>query len=151
MMVGYATYNDERFFIADDGSKNNEPTYTYITVQKIKEAYPNDQLFLIVGEDAYLDIKNWKNVEELFANLNGMFVIRRGKSHRLSKKTRNMYPIETYFSDPDESVDISSTKIRALLKCGLSCKYLLPTHVYDFILSHKLYKDWEELERQANV
>lgn len=41
------------------------PSYTIDTVEAVKQAYPDDQLFWIVGTDAYANLDKWHRIEEL--------------------------------------------------------------------------------------
>lgn len=49
------------------GSKKEKPNYTIDTVRKLKHSLKNsDQLFLLVGMDAFADIAQWHQAEVLF-------------------------------------------------------------------------------------
>ena len=41
------------------------PSYTIDTVEAVKQAYPDDEIVLIVGSDAYQKIDQWHRVDEL--------------------------------------------------------------------------------------
>ena len=41
------------------------PSYTIDTVEAVKQAYPDDEIVLIVGSDAYEKIDQWHRVDEL--------------------------------------------------------------------------------------
>lgn len=41
------------------------PSYTIDTVEAIKEAFPDDQILLVVGTDAYAKIDSWNRADEL--------------------------------------------------------------------------------------
>ena len=150
MMVFLAVSDDDRFCVGMDYSESNKPTYTYQTVERYRIKYPKDTIYLIVGEDAFVDIKTWKNYLEIFKYIDGIYVYRRGKGIRPLVELQAMYHVkELYCNRSEDTIDISSSMIRKRLKGGLSCKYLLPSGVYEYILNHKLYKDWKELVKQG--
>jgi nicotinate-nucleotide adenylyltransferase len=48
-------------------SKKEKPNYTIDTVRRIKQSFKNsDQLFLLIGMDAFADIAKWHQAEALF-------------------------------------------------------------------------------------
>ena len=43
------------------------PSYAIDTVEAVRSSYPNDEIFLIMGADAYSKIDQWHRAEELHA------------------------------------------------------------------------------------
>lgn len=147
MMAVIATQHDHRFRVCDDYIEPGQPTYTYITVKKLKELYKEDKLYLILGEDAYIDFCKWKNYQELIKDITGFYVCPRDNkvSHDslevLYDNLRYLNPsLEVYVSADSYELTISSTEIRKRINEDKSCRYLLPEGVYQYILDHKLYK-----------
>ena len=110
---------DDHFYVSPTEYEREKPSYTIDTLRYFKKVFPLDDLFLIVGEDAFRQIPKWKESDEI-QNLAEIIVIER-------------------------TINISSTMIREMIRHGDSCRYLLPYQVYDYILNHKLYKDLENM------
>lgn len=148
MMAAIAITNErDRFDVCQDFIEDKKPTYTYITVKKLKESLSSDDLFLILGEDAFLDFKSWKNYKEILKDIKGFYIYPRGENSSrqairdLMDELKLFAPnLDLYMSLNAYELDISSTVIRDRIKRGLTCKYLLPEGVYQYILNHKLYK-----------
>ena len=43
------------------------PSYTYETVEAVRTAYPEAEIFLLMGSDMFLSILSWKNPERILA------------------------------------------------------------------------------------
>lgn len=65
-MCELATCDKSSFVVSDIESKIAGKSYSYITLQKLKETYSEDKLFLIVGADMYLSLMSWKKPETIF-------------------------------------------------------------------------------------
>jgi nicotinate-nucleotide adenylyltransferase len=74
------------------------PSYTIDTVEAIKQTYPDDEIVLIVGTDAYEKIDQWHRVDELMKLVTLEVIQRPG-----------------YFSDSArdiDAIDLSATQVR---------------------------------------
>ena len=49
--------------LSDVELKQHERNFTYATIQHFKERFPQDQLYLILGEDAFAYFDEWANTE----------------------------------------------------------------------------------------
>jgi nicotinate-nucleotide adenylyltransferase len=150
-MTKLATDPNADFLVSDIEMRQAEKSYTVNTIAKLKEIYPDDELFFILGMDAFLDIPNWRHPDALIGMADFIIVNRPGfdlsdiakspyaqhfdKASRawILKGGRKAVPLET------TPIGISSTEIRRLLKDGKSIKYLLPDAVEKYIYGHKLY------------
>lgn len=99
------------------------PSYTIDTVEAIKATYPMDQLFLIIGTDAFAKIDQWHRIDELRA-LTSFIVIARPGTPEISA--------DHSITDIG-ALDIASTGIRE----GSSREY--SPSVAHFIKEHHLY------------
>ena len=57
------------------------PSYTIDTVEAVKQAYPEDEIVLIVGSDAYEKIDQWHRVDELLKLVTLEVIARPGYSN----------------------------------------------------------------------
>ncbi len=102
------------------------PSYTIDTVRELhKKRYVTEQddLFLLLGEDAARDVGSWKESAEL--------------SSRCTIVTAPRSQDTT--SSPIAFFDISATQIRERRLLGLYCGHLLHKDVYRYIQKHALY------------
>ena len=154
----------ELFSISDIELKRSGPSYTIDTVYQYQSKMADDnQLYLIMGIDAFFEIDTWKSYLELFKIIpiivmsrpqneqpfNGAkwktletFIqsnISVGYEYSSSEKkyshSENM-PIHIY---DVTSIDISATKIRKRIKKGMPVQSMLPLGVEGYIKSKGLY------------
>jgi nicotinate-nucleotide adenylyltransferase len=107
-MVKLATENNLRFSVSDIEYKSEGKSYTLITVKKIREQYGiTDRLNMIIGTDAFKNIKSWYETEEL-KDLVHFIVFPRGNDVINSDE----YQGYSYELVDSEKFDVSSTEIR---------------------------------------
>ena len=56
------------------------PTYSYKVLEKIREIYPNDELFIICGSDTIDAVTQWKKFETYIKNKVGFIEVKRNDS-----------------------------------------------------------------------
>ncbi len=112
------------------------PSYTYITLGKLKEKHPESEFHLICGTDVYVDIPTWHGGKEVIEACNFLVYPR--------NTTTNYTPEEmaskTKFLNGVPSLEISSTFLREQIKNGKTTKHLLPESVQQYIQNNNLYK-----------
>jgi nicotinate-nucleotide adenylyltransferase len=158
----FSNYPD--FAVSDVELNRSGPSYTIDTVRYFKSIFPEaDKLFLILGSDAFLEIDTWKSYKDLFLLIpfivmfrgiqgkNGRMIGRKTVEDYLKSKISEGYnlsasqssyihkkrqPVYVFNVTP---IDISSTKIRNLIKNGSPIKSQVPEIVEAFIKSKGLY------------
>lgn len=163
-MIRLAIADYQNFTVSDVELKRSGPSYTIDTVRHFKSALPEDYaLYLILGLDAFLEIDTWKSYTDLFLMVPFIVMARTdaGDSDTVLRwqtleaylksritegyqfsASRSCYihdekqPIFVYNVTP---VNISSTKIRQLIKKGGAIRSLVPKIVEDFIKTKGLY------------
>ena len=94
------------------------PSYAIDTVEAVRRNYPEDEVFLILGADAYAKIDQWHRADELHTLVSIICINRPGF--------------------PPHGIDISAIEVSAsAIRAGLSAD--LPEIVSDFIRENKLY------------
>lgn len=150
-MARLATASNVNFVVSDLEIRQIEKSYTVNTIQRLCEIYPGDEIFFILGIDAFLDIPNWWQPDVLTGMVDFILVTRPGFDLMDALKS-------PYVLSADEGLEqfrlksgrkafvlqmtpmgISSTEIRRLLREGKSIKYLLPEKVEQYIYQHNLY------------
>ena len=107
-----------------------EPHYSAETLKLLKEVYSEDELYLIVGADIVDFIKDWNNGDWILQNFK-LIVVNRGD---IQFKT----PVDGYISN---TLNISSTTIRYLVKDNKQIYPLVPKVVSQYIKRFNLYKN----------
>lgn len=146
------------FFSASDVEiRRAGKSFTVDTLRYFGKKWGEDQnLFFILGIDAFLEIDTWKEFPELFS-LSNFVVTDRPDASSTNPPFSIPKPLEGLLTKERDDVffhpsghrvyyfnisalDISSTKIRALLKNGGSIKYLVPDSVNKYIRRKGLYR-----------
>ena len=121
-------------------------SFTIDTINALKEAYPDSELYMFVGSDMFLSLEKWKNSEEIFRKCHIYTRCREGgeKEAMLStmKKYEENYGASVLFSD-DKEIVVSSTQVRSALetKNFKTCQNLLTDSVLKYIIKGGLYFD----------
>ena len=116
---------------------SEEYSYTYITVTKLQEIYPEYEFYFIMGADSLDYFDKWRK-PEVIASVCKILVINRDEFSETDMEEK-ISRINTIFPADIQivhcpKVDVSSTELRA----KLDKSDLLPS-VYDYICSHDLY------------
>ncbi|OQC10168.1 MAG: putative nicotinate-nucleotide adenylyltransferase [Tenericutes bacterium ADurb.Bin087] len=102
--------------------------YTYITMICLKEMYPDDELFLLLGEDQAMSFDQWKHPELIVERARILVYKRKGSKVSNENFERfNMLEITGPLSET------SSTKVRNFESIDV------PSAVLDYIGANKLY------------
>ena len=155
-MVSIITSSNTNNFIADDIElKNNDISYTYSMLNKIKKNVSNEKICLIMGLDVFLNIKYWYNYLKIINEFN-LIVINRPDfdfnlvnnmdisiKNMITKNKKDLFlnnHKNIYLYDYDmPSINISSTKIRCLISTGIIPRGFLPGSVMTYIKRNNLY------------
>ena len=128
-MVEIATQSNEKFEVSDVEYKSNGKSYTLITVQKIIENYNiKGKLNLIIGTDAFKNIRSWYEVDKL-KNLVHFIVFQRGQD----KITDEEFSDFDYEITSMEKINMSSTEIRE------NSQMEKITNIKEYIENNELY------------
>ncbi|MES2774104.1 MAG: nicotinate (nicotinamide) nucleotide adenylyltransferase [Bacteroidota bacterium] len=111
-----------------------KPSYTVHTLAYLTEKYPQHQFSIIMGSDSYTNLHKWKNYEHIIRN------------HKIYIFNRPGFEVTSPLNENIEFVDapllqISSTTIRAMIKKGLSIRYLVPEKAAKEIEDSRYYRD----------
>lgn len=120
------------------------PTYTYETLNALKEGNPDCTYYFILGADSLLTMETWKNPKEIFKNCVVIASVRgTGTEDKIEKIATHL--IYEYQADvhilPARFIDLSSTEIRQRIAHGKSVRYMLPEKVREYIYENGLYQN----------
>ena len=116
-------------------------SYTYQTLNSLKEIYPNDEFYIIMGSDMYLSLHTWKNADSFLKNLNVISDLRNGadlKEMENQSQLLEKYGAKSYLIN-HLVMTVSSTEIRNRLKNNQDVSDLLDCKVLEYIKTHHLY------------
>ena len=68
-MCELACKGKKNFSVSDIEIKRQGKSYTYETVTQLKEIYPDDHLYTIMGADMFLTLDRWKNPKIILSPL----------------------------------------------------------------------------------
>lgn len=129
--------------ISDMEIRKKGVSFTADTLEQLKEEYPESELFLIMGGDMFLTVDRWKRFDTIksLCTLCGC-ARERGEFERLKafeKELKFRYGAQTFLIQ-GEIVDVSSSKLRDLLKRGEDTNGYLIEPVEKYIRENKLYR-----------
>ncbi len=120
----------------------NEATYTADTMFLLKELYPEDEFYFIMGSDSIAYFMNWYR-PDVIVKYAKLLVVRR-KDESSDKMEEKIQEIENAFDIhvgviATESSEISSSSIRT--ENYETIKNMVPKSVYDYIVQNQLYNN----------
>ena len=119
-------------------------TYTYRTLEELKEQNPDTDYYFIIGADSLFYFDEWKNPERICAAAKILVATRdRAKEEELlACMERNAEKLHGTFLKLDTpNLDVSSHELREWIREGKSVKYYLPDSVISYIQEQKIYQD----------
>jgi nicotinate-nucleotide adenylyltransferase len=155
-MTRLACGDNSLFKASDIEIRLKGPSYTVNTLSTFAQE-EGRELYFILGTDSLKEVGGWKDCERLF-RLSNFIVVTRPSVEFASAWSEVPDPVRRQFRDTGgaylsdlrtlipstvRGLDISSTMIRAMIKEGMSIRYLVPEVVREYITEHKLYRNWE--------
>lgn len=130
--------------------KNN--SYSYETLERLQEQYPEDRFYFILGADCLFTIEEWKEPRRIFQNCTILAAVR--DEALLSEMEEKKRELEQQFQGkihllPFVRMALSSTEIRQRIRRGQSIRYLVPDKVSSYIKEKGLYRE-ESSEHEKN-
>lgn len=136
-MVRLAVSGHDGFEVDDREVKREGATYTVDTLRELRqELDPEDDLFLILGDDALTDVPNWKEPAQLAEHA----VIAVAPREGVMAVDLPFDPTALEHIDMP-TFDVSSTDLRRRARLGQSLRYMVPDAVADFIAENGVYQD----------
>ena len=109
------------------------PSYTINTLRYLSEKYPDYRFVLIIGSDCLNQFHNWRAADEIIRDYPRLVYPRPGTDPALLAHIPNGRLVDAGY------LDISSTRIRDMIRSGLSVDALVPPAVAAYICGHRLY------------
>jgi nicotinate-nucleotide adenylyltransferase len=140
--------------VDDRELKRDKPSYSIDTLESLRsELAADDQLFLLIGWDAFCGLPTWHRWSELLEHCHILVLQRPDADSEAPETLRNLLAARS-ISDPlamegpagqisfiwQTPLAVSATQIRTLLASGKSVRFLLPDAVLTYIHAHGLYR-----------
>lgn len=117
-------------------------SYTYLTCRYFKEAYPDAELFFLVGTDMLRDFPSWRKPGEILQTATLAVCARSEQTGWAEREEASFYArFQKKFALVDyNGGDISSTRVRVLAAAGEDTAPLTGTDVAAYIAERRLYE-----------
>jgi nicotinate-nucleotide adenylyltransferase len=159
-MVRVAAAGESRFVVDDRELRREGPSYTVDTLISLRRELGDESIGLVIGMDAFLYLHTWHRWERLI-ELGHFIVMQRPWHYSPAQYRKKMHadvralvqqhqaahtgqlhdaPSGKIWFQAVSQLDISATKIRAMIKEGRSARYLIPENVLKVIEKQRLYR-----------
>lgn len=160
-MLELALEREARFSIELLEIEKGGISYTIDTLSRLKEKYPEWELFLILGADAFMLMDTWKSFADILKLCHVLVGTRPGTKLNIPGKLSQTLGLKKILREDHEfklpttlssttgktirlyqipTPDISSSEIRQRVQAGKEIKNLLPPAVDHYIMQHQLYR-----------
>ena len=153
-MVQLAVAGEPQLAVDDRELRRDKPSFTYDTLESLRgELAADDQVFLLLGWDAFCGLPTWHRWQELLQHCH-ILVLQRPDADSDAPETLRDLLAARSVNDPQGLVGpsgqiafvwqtplaVSATQIRHLLAEGRSVRFLVPDAVLAYIQTHGLYR-----------
>lgn len=141
-MIKLAVEEEVGFYYSDFELKREGMTYTAKTLALLKEQFPDEQFYFIMGGDSLFQFEHWYHPEEIVRHAvvlavgRGNVAMEQMKAQAVLLEKRFQGKIELIQM---ERIDISSSMIRERIAKGEPVQELLPKRVYEYIQKNHCY------------
>ncbi len=126
------------FEICDAEYKKETPSYTFETIDELKEIYNGDEIYFIIGGDSMRCFEKWYRWKELLLKCAFVVGVRtedeRESVEEIAREKREKYGAKVYVLD-SPAHEVSSTEIR-----NGEGRNEIPDCIVKYIREHSLYE-----------
>ena len=130
--------------VSDYEISRPEVSYTVNTIKHLKEIYPGDELFFIMGSDMLLSFEKWYKFEEILSMCTVIAASRESGESDMESLQSQAESLGQYGRVMVVSTGVyvmSSTEIREKIKNSSDISCYVPENVVKYILDNRLYMD----------
>ena len=121
------------FRVSDFELNRGGVSYAVDTIREFRKQYPiPNELFLMVGSDWAGSLEKWKEINTILVLCQVVMATRPGFQTDSIPKSAQLLPFE--------AIDISSSRIREMVRQGKSVDSWVPKPAHDLIRKHQLYQ-----------
>jgi nicotinate-nucleotide adenylyltransferase len=153
-MVELAVADADGLVVDGRELQRHTPSYSIDTLESLRsELGADDQLFLLLGWDAFCGLPSWRRWEELLQHCHILVLQRPDADTEAPEALRDLLAARSVNSPSalqgpggqiafiwQTPLAVSATQIRALLASGKSARFLVPDTVLAYIHAHGLYR-----------
>lgn len=132
-MINLILENNNKFDISDYEINKSEMSFSFQTIKHFKEIYPNDELYLLIGNDQLENFHNWKENKYILENIKIICAHKKDDAKYIIN-TKNIIFIN------NDLCDISSTKIKEK-----NCINNLDSKIISYINENGIYYNYRVL------
>ena len=149
-MLRIAVAGEEKILVSDLELKRKGVSYTYLTVEALRQTYPEAELYLLMGTDMFLSFETWAQPQRITAEATLAVLYRGDKGEQkqiLAQKEKLEAQGVRIALVRNDIIAISSTQLRRMLAFHCAGEFL-PAGVEEYIETNKLYDtaaDWKHL------
>lgn len=131
------------FEVSEIETERKGKSYSCDTLTSLKEIYPEDELYFIMGADMFLCLEKWKNPEIIFEKADIIAIPR--NINEANELEQYYYSVLKDMGArahilPKSVVQVSSTFIRENIEDKNSALKFLNENVYKYIVENNLYR-----------
>ena len=143
-MTKIAAGNYKPFEVSDIEVNRPGNTYSFETLEELKDQNPESELFFIVGADTICSMRTWREPKRIFDVCTVLAAMREDQvdPEEFQKQTQalkrdfgaRIFPVSI------PNIGISSTQIRERAASGKTIHYLVPDALESYIIETGIYK-----------
>ena len=113
---------------------SDKGSYTYLTINYLKNKFPGCNLTMVIGYDQLLKLNKWKNYKQIISDVN-ILCFNRKINHKLEYDDKKINFVNSF------NYDVSSKEVRIKIKNNKQLNYLdmLDPKIISYILENNLY------------
>lgn len=141
-MLSLAIKGIDGFEISDIEYRRNEKSYTYDTLCELKNLYPDDEFFLLIGADQFLNFQYWYRYKDILdmATLCTAARLEENEKEKIENYSKTLLENKReYYLSTFPVLRVSSSEIREKVKSGKSISSLVPKEVEEYIIAKGIY------------
>ena len=153
-MVALAAAENPGFVVDERELQRDKPSWTIDTLIELKQELPDTPVCFLMGMDSLLGLPSWHRWQELLDHAHLVVSKRPGWQPDYPGEVANLLARHQTRDEQDLHrhrqghvwiadnlpIELSATRLRALLAAGQDPRYLLPAPVADYIRRHRLYQ-----------
>ena len=139
--------------VDDRETQRSGPSYMVDTLHEIRTSFSDRSLILLIGQDAANQLQTWFHWEQLFELAHIVILTRPGACRQYQSEMADQIQQRSVTDVRElrksraglvlhmevESIDISASNIKSILRSGELPGSMLPTAVLEYIIENRLY------------
>lgn len=131
-MVDAVCHEHPQLQLFDHEISSGKTCYTYHTLQAVREIFPADKIFLMLGDDQFNKFDQWKYRQQILSEYSLIVFNRSGTETGEAWSGKLVHRLE------NPLFPHSSTKIRQHLEAGTDVSRLIPASVFSYMKKNQL-------------